>query len=165
MDSALTKEVTTMERDAEEDDGTDRPERNMWDNDNGPTAPSLGQIEPTHIQQSDANVDPLPTPMPLRHLKGRKKELPQDLNIPPRAAGDEANQHSPRLIQAREAGRDKKGKGHTTSTTLGSAPGAPNLEDRGGKSHKTPVGGAMRATKETTIPQKTRGIQHSQAPK
>jgi len=76
MDSALTKEVTTMERDAEEDDGTDRPERNMWDNDNGPTAPSLGQIEPTHIQQSDANVDPLPTPMPLRHLKGRKKELP-----------------------------------------------------------------------------------------
>jgi len=140
------EEVTTMERHAAEDEWTDRPENNLRDNTNGPTALSFGQIEPTPTQQSDANVDPLHTHMPLRHLRGRKKEPPQDLNIFSRAAGDGANQHSPRPIQARNAGRDKKGKGHITSTPLGSAPGAPTLEDRRGKSHKSRNGGATGAT-------------------
>jgi len=51
-----------------------------------------------------------------------------------------------------------------TTTPLGSAPAAPTLEDRRGKSHNSPDGGAKKATKETTTPPKKEAVDTDRTP-
>ena len=150
MDSTQKEEVTTKERDHAEGDETNGPESNLRDNSTGPTALNLGRIAPTSTPPGEANVNPLPAPIPLRHLNERQKEPLQDPNTSSRAAGAKANQHSQKPKQGRDAGRDKDRKRQITTTPLGSAPAAPTPEDRRGKSHNSPDGGAKGATKETS---------------
>jgi len=151
MDITQKEEVTAKERDTAEGDETNRPESNLRDNSNSPTALNLGRIAPTSTLPAEANVKPLPAPMPLRHLKSRQKESLQDPSTSSRVAGAEANQHSPKPKQG-HAGRDKERTRQTTTAPLASALAAPTLEDRRGKSHNSPDGRAKGATKEATTP-------------
>jgi len=65
MDSTQKEEVTSKERDTAEGERTNRPESNLRDNSNGPTALKLGRIAPTSTLEAEANVNPLPAPIPL----------------------------------------------------------------------------------------------------
>ena len=151
----MPKETTANELDSAEWDRPNRPECNSIENTNGSTALNLvlEDITPTH--QADANVNPLPAPTPLRYLKERQNEPLQGQNTSPRAAGDEANQHSPGpRKQGRNAVRDKGKKGHITTTQPGLVLVAPTQAGRLGKIHKSPKNGVKGATKGTNTPPK-----------
>jgi len=74
MDSTQKEEVTAKERDTAEGDETNRPESSLRDNFKGPTELNLGLIAPTSTPSAEANVNPLPAPIPLRHLNKRQKK-------------------------------------------------------------------------------------------
>jgi len=135
MDNTQKEKDTAKESDTAECNWIRGLESNLRENSNGPTALTLGRTAPTSTYQAVANVNPLPIPIPLRHLKGTQKETLQDPNTSPRAVGAEAKQDSPKPKQGRDAGRDKERKKHITTTPMGPTLSVPTPEDRQGKSH------------------------------
>jgi len=130
MDDTPKEDVMANELDAAEGDRTNWLKCNSMENTNDSTALNAGLEDFTPTHQADANVNPLPAPTPLRHLKGRQNEPLQGQNTSPRATGVEDNQHSPGpRKQGRDAVRDKGKKEHITTTQLGLALVAPTQAD------------------------------------